>query len=340
VTRPSLGLALGDGDFLVQDVMRGIEGSARDLGIDVAWVGDSRSAARRDVVIAVGYPHYYDWLARRLPSTRRIIWIGEPLPPPDERPAARLLRRLPTGRILDRIAPGARIGGRGERSVRLTEWRERAAFDHDRRFNLASHRRAKWDGFDLVVTSADRAASLRHAGIDAAVVPYGYHADLAGPPQPADGTGRDIDVLVLAHGVAGLPTRRVRVLAEVLHDLGPTVRTKLMSAGAFGIERQRELGRARVVLNIHRVPGNFTGIRTVLAGAAGAVIVSEPVDTPAPFVPGVHYLEAPARALAATIHTILDDEPRRVRIATTMQRLLLDELTMARSLEAVLRAYP
>lgn len=340
MTSPSLGIAIGDHDAVSSDLAAGIEAGARELGIDVAWVGDSASAAERDVVIGVGYPYYYPWLARALPATRRIAWLGEPLPPADDGAVRRLFRALPMGRIIDTVAPGGRLGGRGRRSVRLSEWRERASFDHDRRLNLAAHRRAAKDGIRIVVTSSDRAASLRRVGLEAAVVPFGYHPVLAGPPQDAVGTERDIDVLVLATGVADVPTRRVRVLAQVLRDLGPDVRTKVISGGAFGAERRRALCRARVVLNVHRVPGNFTGIRTVLVGAAGAVIVSEPVDTPGPFIPGVHYLEAPPDELAATVRALLADDPRRIEMARTTQRFLVEELTMARSLQAVLRAYP
>lgn len=340
MTARSVGLAVGHATGVYRDVAAAVECAAHEIGIDPLRVTDRSTARAADVVLAVGYPRFYPWLARSLPSTRRIAWLGEPLPPADDRAVARLLRSLPIGRIIDGMAATGRLAGRGRPSIRLTDWRERAAFDHDRRVNLAAHRRAARDGIRLVVTAADRAAALRRVGVEAAVVPFGYHAVLAGPPQPVDDGDRDIDVLVLATAASDLPTRRPRLLAEVVRNLGPRIRVEVVERGAWGEERHRLLGRARVVLNIHRVPGNFTGIRNVLVGAAGAVLVSEPVDTPAPFVPGLHYIEARAEDLASAIRTILADRPRRLEMALTTQRFLLEELTMARSLEAVLQACP
>jgi hypothetical protein len=70
--------------------------------------------------------------------------------------------------------------------------------------------------------------------------------------------------------------------------------------------------------------------------AAGAVLVSEPMAEPHPFVPGVHFVEAAPERMAAVTRALLADEPRRRRIVEAGQALLRDELTMTRSLAAVL----
>lgn len=90
------------------------------------------------------------------------------------------------------------------------------------------------------------------------------------------------------------------------------------------------------MLDVHRVPGNFVGLRLLLALAAGAVLATEPLDDPRPFVPGVHYVEAPLPELPAAISAMLANEPMRRRIADAGQAFVSTDLTMERSLAAVL----
>ena len=332
---PRLGLALGDADEIASELAAGIVASATEIGLSVGWVSGPAEAADRDVVIGIGYPSWYPWLSETLPDTRRVAWLGEPLPPADDPIPARVRRALPMGRIIDAVATPARLT-RGSPPASLVAARERAAFDHDRRHNLRAHRRAARSGVCLIVTSLDQEMSLRRAGISSRVVPFGYHPAHAGPVQPVDDANRDIDVLVLATDATGVPTRRARVLAEVLGELGSSHRVEVVERGAWGADRERLIGRARVVLNVHRAPGNFTGLRTLVVGAAGALLVSEPVETPAPFVPGIHYIEAPAGTLAAATREALHDRARRLDMAAALQRFLVEELTMARSLCTVL----
>jgi hypothetical protein len=337
VTRPSVGLAVGSADRIAVELAAGIEASAHDLGLPAGWAADPREAADRDVLIGVGYPDYYPWLSRPLAGTTRVSWLGEPLPPADDPAVARLRRSLPMGRILDVVSTPYRLAGRRS-PPRLADARERAAFDHDRRINLASHVRGARTGIRLVVTSQDRVASLRRAGVASLAVPFGYHAVHAGPAKPVDDAERDIDVLVLATDAAGVPTRRARVLRAVIAELGPGCRVEVIERDSFGAERHRQLARAKIVLNVHRAPGNFTGIRTLLVGAAGALLVSEPVATPEPFVPGLHYVEARPDDLASAVRTALADRARRLEVAEALQRFLVDELTMPRALATVLDA--
>jgi hypothetical protein len=91
-----------------------------------------------------------------------------------------------------------------------------------------------------------------------------------------------------------------------------------------------------VVLDVHRVPGNFIGLRLLLALAAGAAVVTEPMDDPHPFVPGQHFIAAPLARMPDELEAILRDEPRRRRIVEAGQALIAGPLTMASSLRAVL----
>ena len=105
---------------------------------------------------------------------------------------------------------------------------------------------------------------------------------------------------------------------------------------AWGAERNALLRRTRVVVNAQRIPGTFIGTRLILALAAGAVVVTDPMTDPYPFVPGVHYVEAAVESVLDEARALLADEPRRRRIALAGQALLADELLMTRSLARVL----
>jgi hypothetical protein len=108
--------------------------------------------------------------------------------------------------------------------------------------------------------------------------------------------------------------------------------------GVWGAERNAILSRTKVVLDIQRIPGNFTGLRFLTSMAAGAVLVAEPIDDPHPFVPGVDHLEAPEGALAEVVASVVADQERWLEIASAGQARLTGELSMRASLEQVLAA--
>jgi glycosyltransferase involved in cell wall biosynthesis len=60
----------------------------------------------------------------------------------------------------------------------------------------------------------------------------------------------------------------------------------------------------------------------------GALVVSDPVYAPEPFVPGVHFVEAPVEELAATCRHWLDDPAGRARITAAAHALVMQELTL------------
>ena len=69
--------------------------------------------------------------------------------------------------------------------------------------------------------------------------------------------------------------------------------------------------------------------------ANGAMVVSQPCYRPDPFVPGVHYAEAPVEELPDLIRHYLTHEEERERIVAAGRRLVTEELTFARSAETI-----
>ena len=335
-----LGLARRCQDPLTDSLLEAIALAAASIDVRCAWLRQSEDEPEYDAVLAVGAPRSYAWLFESPQRTTRISWFGEPLPrgsgvDPESGlrmgsspssvargPVLRTARRI-VGPLTRATLPG-----------RLGLWREAAAIEHERVDNLSMAIWCRDRGARIVATSRDRGASLAAAGIPATVVPFGYHPRHAGPLTPAD-SRRDIAVVVVGAGLDSTRLRRGRILARLrpgLRRLGQIVEID----GSWGDERNAMLRRARVVLDIQRIPGNFTGLRWLLAAAAGAAYVAEPMDDPAPLRPGVDHVEAATESVIAAVAQLLEDEPRRRSIADESQQLLRGDLAMHRSLERVL----
>jgi hypothetical protein len=333
-----LGLARREGDPLTDGLLESIERSAAEVGMTTRRIARPEEERSVDILLVVGFPRSYAAFLEAPRSARRIAWFGEPLPRPG------------TGRVLG--VPGSRTAiGAGLRAMKrsigpitrrslpgpLGCMREAAAIVQERAANLED---AIWcsRSVDLVaVTSRDRARTLAEHSIDAVVVPFGYHPAGAGPLVAPGRVGRDISVVVVGSGLGEPWRRRGRVLAAIapaLEALGAVVHLE----GVWGAERDAILRRTRVVLDIHRVPGNFTSLRFLTTMAAGAVLVTEPVDDPHPFVPGVDHIEAPAEEMVGVVGAVLADEPGRRAIAEAGQARLTGELSMRTALERLLAA--
>jgi len=100
----------------------------------------------------------------------------------------------------------------------------------------------------------------------------------------------------------------------------------------WGEARARLLNRTRILLNLARFPGQLSGHRFLIGMGSGALVLSEPVYRPDPFVPGTHYVSAPMEGLPAVIDRLLADDEERRAIAERGRRFVCEELTMERSL--------
>lgn len=330
-----IGLAVGRSAYrLTLELVEAARSAAAELGIQARVVGplDDRTGLR--TLLGIGFQR--DFLAvldagrNDDPGCPRIAWVGEPLLPLGEAGgglAARLgrsplldLARLPLRPLRGVPLPHPLARVRGEM---LGEWeRYRNARDLDRAARFCD---------ELVVTNRVAAATLARRGVTASVVPWGYAAAVAGEILPPDLGDRDLDIVSLGRTGTWVAWRRRELARLVASEPQLTV-----AENVWGPERNALLRRSRVVLNVQRVPGNFVGLRLLLALAAGAVVVTEPMTDPHPFVPGIHYVEAPLDRLLDETRALLTDEKRRRRIAEAGQALLSDELTMANSLRRVL----
>jgi len=182
----------------------------------------------------------------------------------------------------------------------------------------------------LAVTSGERAAFLAERGIEAVVAPYGHRAS----DGCLLGLDRDIDVLML--GTMNVPHRR-RVVRH-LRRAGVPVTTAgdYGDPSLWGESRTELVNRVKIMLSVGRFPGTLVGVRFQIAMACGALVVSEPLYDPAPYVPGEHFVEAAVDDMPSIIERYLADEGERTRLAQAGHRFVMTELTMERSFSSLL----
>jgi spore maturation protein CgeB len=69
--------------------------------------------------------------------------------------------------------------------------------------------------------------------------------------------------------------------------------------------------------------------------ANGALVMSEPVYNPSPFVSGEHFVSASLDEMPVAIERYLNDDDERARIARAGHQFVKSELTMQKSLDAI-----
>jgi len=327
-----VGLVATARDGLVAPIVAGAAAALAEHGRGPVLLEDPAGEADVETLLMIGYPGGY-WSFLEAPHTaRRIAWFGEPLPRPTvvAKPRGASIRRAGLDVARRTLGPLTRRSGLGP----LAEVRAAASIERERLVNLHEALFAAAHADRIVSTSRDRQATLAANGVPALAVPFGYHEAWAGPLTPPDSPGRDRPFVFLGSDPRADHLRRGRIVRAVIDELAPA--ELAMIDGVWGAERDALLRRSKVLIDVIRIPGNFTGIRIVVGLAAGLVVVTEPLDDPRPFVPGEHFIAAPADRLAGEALALVADEERRRHIVATGQRFLRERLTMAACLAEVL----
>jgi hypothetical protein len=148
------------------------------------------------------------------------------------------------------------------------------------------------------------------------------------------GLARDIDTVFL--GTLDVP-RRNGILRE-LEERGVAV----MRAGSWfdpafwGERRTQLLNRTKILLNFARTPAEFSGYRLLLGMANKALVISEPLYCPEPYLPGTHFVMAPIEEIPDRVQHYLDHEEERRQIVEEAYRFVLQEVTLQRSVSKIL----
>jgi hypothetical protein len=290
----------------------------RVVGVDAQLVPDGAPALDGvDLVWIFGSVNWYPKTWHRLlslPAGRRpavILWHTEPLPLP--------------------AAAGIRLERRHVRELAKIALRDPRRTDP--KSNLRALRRLLSQGMPdfLAVSTRERQLFLAEHGIESEFVPLGYDPETHGWDL---GLERDLDVLFL--GALDVP-RRDRVL-RFLRRTGVDVRAigDWNDPACFGEARTALLNRTKILLNLARHPAMLSGARMLLGMANKALVLAEPIYTPDPYRPGVHYVSAELADWPETIAHWLQDHAARGRVTDEAYEFIRTSVTMRESVTRIL----
>src|SRR6202158_4555961 len=269
-----------------------------------------------DVLWISGNANWFPRVCRQLIAASKrarpfvVIAHGEPLPPPG---AAGL--------------PWPRLHLREVAKIVLRDARATDVYSNYFRLRqLARHQIPDL----LIVPSTGWTEFLAEGGITAHWSPFAYE-----PSYGRDlGLSRDIDVLFL--GALDIPRRRriIRRLRRAGTNL--VVMGSWSDPSCWGDSRTRLLNRTKILLNLARYPGELAGQRLALGMANKALVISEPIYSPAPYVAGKHYVSASVEELPQAITYYLTHDAERERIVAEAHRFFTEEMTATDSVARVL----
>ena len=316
-------------DDMTTELADAVLAAAAGLGLETRSVGPDDDQSSLGALLAVGYPPVFLPILRQPAACRRLAWVGEELPAVGTGPRGR------AGRIGVGLFSAAARLPRGVRHFGPVRFLGRPFGAEYTKLELAHHLRDALQVAGLVerfvAASKGNAEILRLSGATVECVPFGYHESVHGPLVPPT-SGRDVELLTLG-GISGPRSVRRSTWISRWRAAGLDIASV---ETIWGPPRSALLARTKIVIDVHRVPGTFAGTRLVMALAAGAAVVSEPMKTPDPFVPGVHFISAPVENLGDEARALLADEPRRRLIVDAGQELLRGDLAMENCLRQVL----
>jgi len=271
------------------------------------------SPADGPVLLVLGNAYWYPAVLRQLltePKERLplvVIWHWEPLPPPD---ASGLPWPSPTLRELAKII--------------LRDWRANDVYTNYWVLRKLSRRGVI--GL-LAASTPGRVEFLAERNITARYLPLGYSPDHGYDMK----LRRDIDVLFLGDMRSWRRRRLIRLLrrrSTEVHAAGDWA-----DPAYWGDRRTELINRSKIYLNLQRFPGEYSGLRLIIGMANRALVISEPMYRPGPFVPGVHFVSATVEEMPHVIEYYLKNDAERERIATEGHRLVSEQLSLDDSIQ-------
>lgn len=353
-TAPTDDNRLGIGPMLLDTLSR--------MGHVATLVRDGDPAAlESDLLLLTGsarsfrrYPQLLE--RRRAGRPLTALWLFEPLPAAAlneqaEKTGLRLaqcdLNRLaPPYRSLARLVPFHnnmrdvarwRYAARFKKEARQSGVRDYEPLTPHELYNVMCEYRwfterysKQWCDF-VFASTLPRCRFLRSKGFPAHFVPMGYHRDWGRDL----GLPRDIDVLFLGRTDK---TCRRGPLSAVRKDLAARgIEMTVVNKGCFAEERTRLLNRARVVLDIPRLPWEMPLMRLLMSMSCGALVASAWTGDPAPFR-AEHLVQAPAPRLAEAVAYYVEHEDARRAIVKAASELIAGQMTLQNALVAIMNA--
>jgi hypothetical protein len=274
-------------------------------------------------------------------GAKRVVWQLEPLLPPVSAAGARhIIHNLLDARAssfwpqepLDWLAC-QRLAW----ACRTEPWAHKAWTGHifkyplqQTRGILAYSQRGLVD--HTLVSLAPRQAFLRRCGIESSFVPFGYIPVLG---RWLGEEKRDIDVLFLGR----INDRRRSLIRQVQRGLSKAgFELTVVTRDCYGEQRTALLNRTKIILNLHKFPWEFPGIRLLMAMSCKALVLSEPAPDMQPYLDGRHMVVAPPNRLVETLVRYLANDAARLKVVEDAYKFATENMALGRLLAPALSA--
>ena len=180
-------------------------------------------------------------------------------------------------------------------------------------------------------SSGAREKFFRSRGLDVTFIPLGYHYQFGRMLN----LRRDIDVLFLGR----INNKRRKVLIKnIAHSLHENSVSFTIIDDAYGDARTELLNRAKIVLDIPRVPWETGGVRFLMAMSCGALVVSSNLKYTAPYEPDVHFAGCSEQNIVNSIRYYLSNNAQRQKIVDNAYQFVTKYITATNMMSKVMEA--
>jgi hypothetical protein len=185
-----------------------------------------------------------------------------------------------------------------------------------------------WCDF-VFASTTPRCRLLNSIGIPARYVPVGYHK---GYGEKLD-IARDIDVLFIGYVGKKSRLKTLNIIRKALTPKG--INITIAPLNCYDQERTKLLNRARIVLDIIRIPWEMPIMRLLMSMGCGAMVVSNWTGEPTPFS-NEHFVQAELDKIPETIEHYLKNEDERATVTDSAYRFVTEKLTLRNSILQIL----
>jgi len=292
--------------------------SLKKIGLPFVGIGDEAIEQSCDnILIILGNANWYPRLLKQIetmgkPSRPLVtIWHTEPLPPPK--------------------GSGLKLPGLDKREIAKIVLRDKRASDVYTNYLRLRSLNKKGIPDLLLVSTKGRQEFLASHDIESSWVSMGYEPINHGYPLDLV---RDIDVLFLG---ACEVSRRKRLFKR-LGNAGVDLQAigSWVNPDYWGRKRIELINRTKIFLNLQRYEGDLSGTRMILGMANKALVISEPIYKPTPYVPGKHYISSTIEEMPMKIKYFLSHDNEREHIVDEAYKFVSQNLNIENTIGQII----
>jgi hypothetical protein len=183
----------------------------------------------------------------------------------------------------------------------------------------------------VFVSTPPKGGVLKSIGIQTHYMPIGYHKSWGHRLV----TERDIDVLFIGRVKKTPREYLIRSLRGELASKGIKLVIIDKNNACYGEQRAKLLNRARIVLDVVKIPWELPVMRLLMCIGCGALVVSNWTGDATPFRKE-HFVQVKTDALVNAIFYFLRHEDERKKIVNAAYEFVTQELNLTRTVSRIL----